>query len=58
FPKCKWWAAIMMASAIGVYFDASLCKITRVGPGSPGSSAGPMIWGLIAFAFVVGPLIS
>ncbi|GAF94461.1 unnamed protein product, partial [marine sediment metagenome] len=53
----KWWAAIMIASAVGLYADASLARITRVKPTSPGSPVGPMIWGLIGFAFVVGPAI-
>jgi hypothetical protein len=53
----KWWAAIMIASAVGVYFDASLARITRVSPNSSGFSVGPMIWGLIAFGLVVGPVV-
>jgi predicted RNA-binding Zn-ribbon protein involved in translation (DUF1610 family) len=53
----KWWAAIMIASAVGVYFDASFSRITRVSPNSPGFSVGPMIWGLIAFGLVVGPVV-
>ena len=53
----RWWAAIMIASAIGVYFDASIARITRVSPSSPGFSVGPMIWGLIAFGLVVGPVV-
>jgi hypothetical protein len=53
----SWWAAIMIASAVGVYFDASLARITRVSPNSPGYSVGPMIWGLIAFGLVVGPVV-
>ncbi len=57
FFYLQWWAALMIASAVGVYVDASLSRITRVGPSSPGWSVGPMIWGLIAFALGVGPLI-
>lgn len=57
YPKIQWWAALMIASAVGVYIDASLSRITRVGPSSPGWSVGPMVWGLIAFAPGVGPLI-
>ncbi len=49
-----WFAALAIASALGLYVEATLARITRVSPSSPGSRLGPTLWGLIGFAPFLG----
>lgn len=53
----KWYAAIAIVSALGLYIDSSLARITRVIPGSAGYGHAPMVWGLIGFVPVVGVVL-
>ena len=50
----KWYAAIAIVSALALYVDSSLARITRVIPGSSGYGHAPMVWGLIGFVPLAG----
>jgi len=50
-----WWlAAIMVASALWLFADATLSRVTRVIPKGSGSQHVPILWGLIGLVPVAG----
>ncbi len=53
----KWYAAIAIISALALYIDASLARITRVIPGSRGYGHAPMVWGLMGFVPLAGVVL-
>jgi hypothetical protein len=52
-----WPIAIVVASGIMIYLDATLARITRMSSSGQGTSSAPMLWGLLGFLFPVGPII-
>ncbi|MHC5056297.1 MAG: hypothetical protein ACYTKD_16475 [Planctomycetota bacterium] len=50
-------AAIGIVSALGLFVDSALMRVTRVSPSGGGWSLMPMVWGLIGFAPVVGVVV-
>jgi len=53
----KWYAAIAIVSALALYIDSSLARITRVIPGSRGYGHAPMVWGLMGFVPLAGVVL-
>jgi len=50
-------AAVGIVSALGLFVDSTLMRITRVSPSAKGWGSMPMVWGLIGFVPVVGIVI-
>jgi len=50
-------AAIGIVSALGLFVDSALMRITRVSPTAKGWGSMPMVWGLIGFVPVVGVVV-
>lgn len=50
-------AAIGIVSALGLFVDSALMRVTRVSPSGKGWGPMPMVWGFIGFAPVVGVAI-
>jgi len=50
-------AAIGIVSAIGLFVDSTLMRITRVSPSAKGWASMPMVWGLIGFVPVAGIVV-
>ncbi len=53
----KWYAAIAIVSALALYIDSSLARVTRVIPGSRGYGHAPMVWGLMGFVPLAGVVL-